>query len=88
MPKDLIQSTPSRPSWTPSRLKSPMKPIAAETLNGMPVTVRPKMPPATAMGITLMASSVSVSELKFIQRSAPINSSVIGTTSLSLLMAS
>ena len=37
------------------------KPIAAETLKAVPVITRAKMPPTRVMGITLAASSVSVS---------------------------
>ena len=43
---------------------SAMKPIAAETLNGMPVIKRPSTPPKIAIGITLMANSVSTIEPK------------------------
>ncbi len=43
---------------------SAMKPIAAETENGVPVRTRAKMPPISAIGITLKVSSVSVSEAK------------------------
>ena len=35
------------------------KPIAAETLNGVPVRNSAKMPPIRAIGMTLAASSVS-----------------------------
>ncbi len=41
-----------------------MKPIAADTLKGMPLSNRPSTPPNTAIGITLMASSVSTIEPK------------------------
>ncbi len=34
-------------------------PMADDTLNGVPVTHRAKMPPSSAMGITLAASSAS-----------------------------
>ena len=47
-----------------------MKPIAAETLNGVPVTNSAKMPPISAIGMTLAASSVSVSEEKLTNNSS------------------
>ena len=43
---------------------SATKPIAAETLNGVPVKNSAKMPPISAIGMTLAASSVSTSEQK------------------------
>ena len=43
---------------------SAMKPIAADTLNGMPEINSPSTPPKIAIGITLMASSVSTIEPK------------------------
>ena len=41
-----------------------IKPIAAETLNGVPVTNSAKMPPISAIGMTLSASSVSAMDEK------------------------
>ena len=53
---------------------SATKPIAAETLNGVPVTNSAKMPPISAIGITLAASSVSLSEPKLRYSSRQISS--------------
>ncbi len=39
-------------------------PIAAETLNAVPVTYSISRPPISAIGMTLAASSMSVIELK------------------------
>ena len=41
---------------------SATKPIAAETLNGVPVRNSAKMPPIIAIGMTLAASSMSVTD--------------------------
>src|SRR5215510_15284488 len=59
---------------------SAMKPIAAETLNGMSAMKRPNTPPRTAIGITLIASSVSGTEPKLTHSSSAMRPSVIGTT--------
>ncbi len=67
---------------------SAMNPIAADTLNGMPVTARPKMPPITAIGMTLIANSVSRIVPKLIHNSRAISARVIGTTIFSRLIAS
>ena len=67
---------------------SAMKPIAAETLNGMPVISSPSTPPKIAIGITLMASSVSMIEPKLNHSSTAISARLIGTTIDSRLMAS
>ena len=65
-----------------------MNPMAAETLNGTPVRQRPMMPPMTAIGITLMASSVSPKEPKLIHNNSAISPSVTGTTICNLAIAS
>src|ERR1700730_13383199 len=44
---------------------SAMNPIAAETLNGIPVSSNPTIPPNTAIGITLMVKTVSTTDPKF-----------------------
>ena len=67
---------------------SAMKPIAADTLKGMPVTSSPSTPPKIAIGITLMASSVSIIEPKLNHSSVAISVRLIGTTIDSRLMAS
>ena len=67
---------------------SAMKPIAADTLNGMPVINSPSTPPKIAIGITLMASNVSTIEPKLKNSSTPISARLIGTTIDSRLMAS
>ena len=59
---------------------SAMKPIAAETLNGMPASSSPTTPPKIAIGITLIASKVSISEPKFSHSNRPIKARLIGTT--------
>ena len=41
------------------------KPIAADTLKGVPVMNSEKIPPISAIGMTLAASSVSMAEEKF-----------------------
>ena len=38
--------------------------MAADTLNGVPVTNKATMPPISAIGITLTASSMSISDPK------------------------
>src|SRR5260221_81167 len=60
--------------------KRPIKPIAAETLNGVPVKLRAKIPPISAIGITLIASSVSTNEEKFAKSNRTIRSTLSGTT--------
>ena len=67
---------------------SAMKPIAADTLNGMPVTNSPSTPPKIAIGITLIASSVSTIEPKLKNSNTPISARLIGTTIDSRLIAS
>ena len=67
---------------------SAMNPIAAETLNGMCIRNNAKMPPTTAIGMTLMANSVSIIEPKLIQSRSAIKASVMGTTTLSRPIAS
>ena len=44
--------------------KRAIKPMAADTLKGVPVAARVKMPPVRAIGITLMATSVSATDSK------------------------
>ncbi len=66
----------------------PMKPIAAETLIGVPVSDRAKMPPTMAMGMTLSASRVSVIEAKLRNSRKPIRATLTGTATSSRLMAS
>ncbi len=60
---------------TPNR---PMKPMAAETDSGVPVTNRARMPPIMAMGRTLAASRVSLMKEKFMNSSRPISSRLMG----------
>ena len=67
---------------------SAMKPIAADTLNGMPNTTSPTTPPKIAIGITLIASSVSVSEPKLNHNNIAISARLIGTTMDNRRMAS
>ncbi len=65
-----------------------MKPIAAETLNGVPVSNSAKMPPIMAIGMTAMPSSVSVNEAKLTYSNTPISRMVSGTITLRRLIAS
>eukprot|EP01035_Chromulina_nebulosa_P042027 gene42027-56899_t len=51
--------------------------IAAETLNGMPDISRPSTPPKMAIGITLMASSMSATEPKLNHSSTAISARLI-----------
>src|SRR3978361_1709514 len=67
---------------------SAMKPIAADTLNGIPDIRSPSAPPKIAIGITLMASRVSTIEPKLNHSSTAISARLIGTTIDSRLMAS
>ncbi len=67
---------------------SAMKPIAAETLKGIPLTKRPSTPPKIAIGITLIASSVSTIEPKLNHNNTAISVRLIGTTIDSRRMAS
>ena len=67
---------------------SAMKPIAADTLNGIPEIRSPSTPPKIAIGITLIASSVSIIEPKLNHNRIAISASEIGTTTDSRLMAS
>ena len=67
---------------------SAMKPIAAETLNGIASRTSAKMPPTTAIGMTLMARSVSGTEPKLTQSSSAIRARLSGTTILSRAIAS
>src|SRR2546423_1361688 len=67
---------------------SATKPIAADTLNGMPDISSPRTPPKIAIGITLMASSVSTMEPKLNHRSTAISVRLIGTTIESRWIAS
>jgi len=90
--------TPSSISWLycdrmmmPSITAMPnsaMKPIAPDTLKGMPVISSPSTPPKIAIGITLIASSVSTIEPKLKNSSTAISARLIGTTTDSRLMAS
>ena len=41
------------------------KPIAAETLNAVPVSSSAKIPPISAIGMTLAASNASRNDAKF-----------------------
>ena len=43
---------------------SPTKPIAADTLNGVPVTASAKTPPVKAIGSARAASDISMSDRK------------------------
>ena len=44
---------------------SAMKPIAADTLKGVPVSARENIPPIIAIGITLSVSSMSTMDEKW-----------------------
>ena len=68
--------------------KSAMNPIAADTLNGIPVTKSASTPPMIAMGMTLIASRVSVTEPKLIHSSNAIITRLSGTTSFRRPIAS
>ena len=67
---------------------SAINPIAADTLKGIPVTNSASTPPITAIGMTLMASSVSVIEPKLIHSSIAIITRLSGTTIFRRAMAS
>src|SRR6266404_2463500 len=67
---------------------SAINPIAADTLNGIPDIKSPSTPPKIAIGITLMASSVSTIEPKLNHSSTAISARLIGTTIDSRLIAS
>ena len=67
---------------------SATKPIAADTLNGVPVKYSVKMPPISAIGMTLAASSISAIEPKFTNSSRQITPMLIGTTTSSRASAS
>ena len=41
-----------------------IKPIAADTLNGVPVRISAKIPPTIAIGMTVSPSNVSASDEK------------------------
>src|SRR5215467_10831462 len=55
-----------------------IKPIAAETLNAVPVSKSAKTPPIMAMGMTAMPSRVSVNEAKLMYSNMPISTIVSG----------
>jgi hypothetical protein len=55
-----------------------IKPIAAETLNGVPVSKSAKTPPIIAMGMTAMPRRVSVKEAKLTYSNVPISRIVRG----------
>ncbi len=59
----------------------PMKPMAAETLSGVPVRVRAKMPPIMAMGSTLAARRVSVRREKLTNSKSRISARLTGIAS-------
>ncbi len=67
---------------------SATKPIAEETLNAVPVTHSANMPPTSAIGITLAASSASRRLPKFRYSSSTISAIDSGTTTLRRAMAS
>src|SRR6476619_438769 len=67
---------------------SAIKPIAADTLKAVPVTSSPSTPPKIAIGITLMASSVSTIDPKLKNSSTAISARLIGTTIDNRLIAS
>ncbi len=67
---------------------SATKPMAEDTLKAVPVTHRAKMPPSSAMGITLAASSASRELPKFRYSSSTISAIDSGTTTLRREMAS
>ena len=93
-----VRSTPTSISWLncdrmmmPSITEMPnsaMNPIAAETLNGICIRNSAKIPPTTAIGMTLMVNSVSGTEPKLIQSSNAISARLSGTTTLSRAIAS
>ncbi len=59
---------------------SATKPIAADTLNAVPVTNSASTPPISAIGITLAASAMSTRDPKFVYSRMQISSRAIGTT--------
>ena len=65
-----------------------IKPIAAETLNGVPVSKSAKTPPIIAIGMTVTPRRVSVNEAKLMYSNMPINRMVRGTITLSRAIAS
>ena len=64
------------------------KPIAEDTLKGVPEIHSAKMPPSMAMGITLAASSASRILLKFRYSSSTIKAIANGTAMLRRAIAS
>ena len=62
--------------------------MAEETLNGVPVTHSAKMPPSSAMGITLAASNASRRLPKFKYSSSTISAIDSGTATPKRAMAS
>src|ERR1700730_4754927 len=67
---------------------SATKPIAADTLNGIPVRTRANIPPTKAIGMALAASIVSVIEPKFKNSSMQMSARLSGTATASRSIAS
>ena len=67
---------------------SATNPIAAETLNAVPVIYSMRMPPMSAIGMTLAANSISTTELKFTYSSRHMSMNASGTTMDSRAIAS
>ena len=63
-------------------------PMADETLKAVPVTHRAKMPPISAIGMTLAASSASRRLPKFRYNNSTIKAMESGTATLRRAMAS
>ena len=65
-----------------------IKPMAADTLNGVPVRKSAKMPPIIAIGMTATPRRVSVNEAKLTYSNMPMSRIVRGTITLSRAIAS
>ena len=73
--KQLSITTPLSTAWP----NSAMKPMAADTLNGMPVSKSAKIPPISANGTFIKMSSACFTDLKASKSSTKIRNTLTGT---------
>ncbi|MNT74242.1 hypothetical protein D3C72_2130470 [compost metagenome] len=96
----MAAATGSRPAWSRSRIAcistrpfrvatpdTAMKPTAAETEKGIPLSSRASAPPTRAKGTQAKTSPASVTEPSAMNSSTPIRTKTMGMTSPSLCSA-
>src|SRR2546425_7682138 len=75
----ILETTQHHHAMSTAWPNSAMKPMAADTLNGMPVSKSAKIPPISANGTFIRMSSASLTDLKASNNSRKIRNTLAGT---------